>query len=68
MLAIKYVVVETLFDKWKLGFEVVHTYPTTKANDRFTFPRIMRMWESKASRIYRVYPDSTCDIIKEERK
>lgn len=48
------------------GTEVEHRFPTTKADDKFTFPRVMNMWLKKAKRLYRVYANGTCDIIKEE--
>ncbi len=56
-----YLIIESMF-----GTEIIHRYPTDKRNDRFTRPRIMRMWKAKANRIYLVYPDSTCEIIKGE--
>ncbi len=49
-----------------LGFtEERYDYITTKANAKFTEPRVLRKWLQKACRIYKVYSDSSCDVIKD---
>lgn len=57
---IKYVAVEKMTGGW----EIVHEYITTKLNDKFVLPRVLKMWLHKADRIYRVYPDNSCEILK----
>ena len=48
-------------------FDHAIDYPCTKANVKFTEPRIMRMWQNKANvvSIYRVYADTTADVLYE---